>query len=60
MSEAKLRLPEFKTEAEEAQWWASNQDLIAEKFESAAAEGRLTRGSVARRAQEQGAISLDA
>ncbi len=64
MSEDKLSVPQFNTEAEEAEWWADNQDLLADRFESAAAEGRLQDSSVARRAREQSAsitpaISLD-
>ena len=27
--------PPFKTEAQEAEWWAKNQDLIANRFEQA-------------------------
>jgi predicted DNA binding CopG/RHH family protein len=43
-------LPEFKSEAEEAEWWDSHQDEIFSDFEKAAAEGRLGRGTVARKA----------
>jgi predicted DNA binding CopG/RHH family protein len=44
-----LKIPEFKTEGDEARWWAENQDQLAQQFERAAAEGRLKRGTVARR-----------
>jgi predicted DNA binding CopG/RHH family protein len=44
-----LKIPEFKTEGDEARWWAENQDQLAQQFERAAAEGRLRRGTVARR-----------
>ncbi len=27
--------PPFKTEAQEAEWWAKNQNLIADRFEQA-------------------------
>ena len=43
-------LPDFKSEAEEAEWWDSHEDEIFEDFEKAAAEGRLGRGTVARKA----------
>jgi predicted DNA binding CopG/RHH family protein len=43
-------LPEFKSEAEEAEWWDSHQDEIFSDFEKAAAEGRLGRGTAARKA----------
>jgi predicted DNA binding CopG/RHH family protein len=39
----------FKTEADEARWWAKNQDLIAQKFDEAAADGTLGRGTVAKK-----------
>ena len=37
--------PRFKTEAEEAEWWANNQEFIADQFEQAEAEGKLGRKS---------------
>jgi predicted DNA binding CopG/RHH family protein len=47
---AKLVVNEtFKTEADEARWWAKNQDLIAQKFDEAAADGSLGRGTVAKK-----------
>ena len=46
----KLKLPDFKDEAEEARWWFENQDMLDEQFVKTAAEGRLGRGTVARRA----------
>jgi predicted DNA binding CopG/RHH family protein len=42
--------PDFKSEAEEAEWWDSHQDESIEAFTKAAAEGRLGRGTVARKA----------
>lgn len=45
--------PPFKTEAQEAEWWAKNQDLIADRFEQAKANGKLCKGSVARIARER-------
>ena len=41
----------FETEAEEAEWWFNNQDLIADRFEQAEAAGTLGEGMVARAAQ---------
>jgi len=48
MSE-ELNIPDFRDEAEEARWWADHQDAIADAFKRAAAEGRLGRGTVARK-----------
>lgn len=39
----------FRTEEEEANWWDSQQDVLAEEFERAAAQGTLTRGTVLRK-----------
>ena len=44
-----LKVPKFESEAEEARWWADHQDEIAGALERAAREGRLGRGSVARK-----------
>jgi hypothetical protein len=49
---AKKRLP-FKSETQEAEWWAKNQDLIANRFEQARASGKLGKGTVARGAGER-------
>jgi predicted DNA binding CopG/RHH family protein len=43
-------LPNFKSEAEEAEWWDSHEDESIKEFEKAAAEGRLGQGTTARRA----------
>ncbi|MBK7926983.1 MAG: hypothetical protein IPJ98_05630 [Bryobacterales bacterium] len=45
--------PPFKTEAQEAEWWANHQNLIADRFEQAKAAGKLSNGSVARVARER-------
>jgi predicted DNA binding CopG/RHH family protein len=45
----KMEIPKFRSEAEEARWWADHQDELAGEFERAAAEGRLGRGTVARK-----------
>jgi predicted DNA binding CopG/RHH family protein len=47
--EQTLKIPEFKSEGEEARWWVENQDRLTKLFERAAAEGKLERGTVARR-----------
>jgi predicted DNA binding CopG/RHH family protein len=48
--EKEFKLPEFADEDEEARWWFDNRDLLTEQFIKAAADGRLTRGTIARRA----------
>ena len=45
--------PVFSTEAEEAEWWAKNQNLIADRFKQAKAAGKLGQGTVARVARER-------
>ena len=45
--------PPFKTEAQEAEWWAKNQDLAADRFEQAKATGKLGKGTVARIARDR-------
>jgi predicted DNA binding CopG/RHH family protein len=45
--------PSFKSEAQEAEWWAKNQSLIADRIEEAKAAGKLGKGSVARVARER-------
>jgi predicted DNA binding CopG/RHH family protein len=49
MKEKKLQIPEFENEEQEARWWAQNPDFILARFESAASENRLGRGTTARR-----------
>ncbi|HUS06195.1 MAG TPA: hypothetical protein VMZ52_07865 [Bryobacteraceae bacterium] len=43
----------FKTEAQEAEWWAKNQDLIADRFERAKAAGTVGTGTIERIARER-------
>jgi predicted DNA binding CopG/RHH family protein len=45
----KLSVPAFANEAAEARWWAKQQDKIADAFDRAATEGRIGRGTAARR-----------
>jgi predicted DNA binding CopG/RHH family protein len=49
MKDKKLEIPDFENEDQEAKWWAENPDFILARFESAAAENRLGRGTAARR-----------
>jgi predicted DNA binding CopG/RHH family protein len=53
---AKKKTP-FKTETQEAEWWAKNQNLIADRFEEAKAAGTLSRGTVARVARKRAGAS---
>jgi len=54
-----IDLPEFENEDQEAKWWADNPEFILQQFEKANAEGRLTRGTVARRAIPTTTIRLN-
>jgi hypothetical protein len=49
--------PPFKTEAQEAEWWAKNQNLIADRFEQVKAAGKLGKGTVAGVARERAGAS---
>src|SRR5436190_3638908 len=49
--------PPFKTETQEAEWWAKNQNLIADRFEQAKAAGKLGKGTVARVARERAGLA---
>lgn len=46
-----INTPEFKTESEEAAWWADNQAVLLKEFESAEKDGTLGRGTLMRRGQ---------
>ncbi|MBI3207988.1 MAG: hypothetical protein HYZ37_03690 [Candidatus Solibacter usitatus] len=54
---ANKKQPHFKTEAEEAAWWAKNQELIADRFEEGKATGKTGRGTVVRLARERAGVS---
>ncbi len=41
-----LKNKTFANEAEEAEWWESNEDALLEDFERASADGRLGLGTV--------------
>jgi predicted DNA binding CopG/RHH family protein len=45
--------PHFKTETQEAEGWAKNQDFIVDRFEQAKTAGKLGTGTVARIAGER-------
>src|SRR6266436_5896280 len=45
--------PRFETDTQESDWWAKNQNLIADRFEKAKATGKLGKGTVARVAREK-------
>ena len=45
-----LKKKTFTNEAEEAAWWESHEDALADEFEKAAAEGRVGIGTSAKRA----------
>jgi predicted DNA binding CopG/RHH family protein len=45
----------FRGERQEAEWWAKNQDYIADRFEATKAAGTLGKGSVARLARQRAA-----
>ena len=45
----KLNNPDFKSEKEEAEWWPLQEDLIADAFEKAAADGTLEYGTLVKR-----------
>ena len=45
--------PPFKTETQEAEWWAKNQNLIADRLEQAKTAGKLGKGTVARLARKR-------
>ncbi|MGH9599994.1 MAG: hypothetical protein ACRD27_09015 [Terracidiphilus sp.] len=45
-----LKKKTFANEAEEAVWWESNEDALADEFEKATKEGRVGIGTVAKRA----------
>lgn len=45
-----LKSKTFANEAEEAAWWESNEDALADEFEKATAEGRVGTGTVAKKA----------
>jgi predicted DNA binding CopG/RHH family protein len=60
MSAKELKMPKFKTEQEEADWWFNNQDFALKVLHRAKAEGRLGSGTVARQqAAKSTTIRLD-
>ena len=57
-AEKAIKLPKFKSEAEEAEWWDRNPGFIADQFEKAAKEGRILRGLPGRGATRSVTIRL--
>jgi len=51
------KLPRFDNEAEEAEWWAKQQDFISDKFDEARIKQKLGSGTVAKLAQERSGAS---
>jgi predicted DNA binding CopG/RHH family protein len=49
-----LKVPKFETEAEEAQWWFDNDNVLSDEFQKAAKEGRLRRGGIQQLLAERG------
>jgi predicted DNA binding CopG/RHH family protein len=45
-----LKKKTFANESEEAAWWESHEDALADEFEKATKEGRVGIGTVAKRA----------
>jgi predicted DNA binding CopG/RHH family protein len=39
-----MPIPKFKSEEEEASWWDSHPDFVADEVERAAAQGTMVRG----------------
>jgi predicted DNA binding CopG/RHH family protein len=52
------KVPKFKSEAEEAEWWDRTPDFIADRFEKAAKEGLIPRGLPGRGATRSVTIRL--
>ncbi len=46
-------LPRFETEAEEAQWWFDHPEELSQDFVTAAKNGTLGEGSLARAARKR-------
>jgi hypothetical protein len=44
-----LQTAGFKTEKEEAEWWANNEALLVKELNGSAKDGTLGRGTLARR-----------
>jgi len=50
---AKLKIPKFAHETEEAQWWFDHRDEVVRAFKQAAGDGKLRRGTVANLARTE-------
>jgi len=58
--EGKIRIPRFKSEKQEAEWWAAHPEVITELFLRARKRGKLTRLPVAGGATRSVTIRLAA
>ncbi len=47
----RMNTPEFHSEAEEAEWWDTHPDALADALEAAVARGAVTTGTAARKAK---------
>lgn len=52
----KVAMPEFQSEAEEAQWWSDHQDEIADEFLDSNSSRDPERGATAREASAVGIL----
>jgi len=55
---AKTRIPEFKSEREEAEWWDAHPEVITELFLKARKEGKIKRLPVVRGATKSVTIRM--
>jgi CopG antitoxin of type II toxin-antitoxin system len=58
--EGKIRIPRFKSEQQEAEWWDAHPEVITELFLRAKKQGKLTRLPVAGGATRSVTIRLAA
>ncbi len=54
-----FEIPVFATEAEEADWWYENRDLVEQEFSKAFAEGRVHSGKLIPPSQRNEMFQLD-
>jgi predicted DNA binding CopG/RHH family protein len=58
MMAAETRIPKFKSEKEEAEWWDAHPEVITELFLRAKKEGKIKRLPVVRRSTKSVTIRL--
>jgi hypothetical protein len=59
MNSEDLKMPKFGSEREEAEWWDANPEFAFRVLQRARSEGRLGRGTVARRVAKPSIVELD-